>query len=79
LRKSSCIKFKRKMVEIRKKTEGGQLMNYSEWCSVNSYKGWLKHCDSYRLQNKYVAPIQKDVDRYYNEIIKQRKVVVNHG
>lgn len=79
LRKSSCQKFKRKMVEIRKKTEGGQLMNYSEWCSVNSYKGWLKHCDSYRLQNKYVAPIQKDVDRYYNEIIKQRKVVVNHG
>lgn len=79
LRKSSCQKFKSKMVEIRKKTEGGQLMNYSEWCSVNSYKGWLKHCDSYRLQQKYVAPIQKDVDRYYNEIIKQRKVVVNHG
>lgn len=73
LRKSSCIKFKRKMVQIRKKTESGQLMNYSEWCSVNSYKGWLKHCDSYRLQQKYLVPIQSDADRYYKEIIKPKR------
>ena len=49
LRKSSCIKFKGKMTEIRKKTEAGQLMNRSDWCSIHSYKGWLKHCDSFRL------------------------------
>lgn len=73
LRKSSCQKFKRRMVQIRNKTQGGQLMNHSEWCSVNSYKGWLKHCDSYRLQQKYLAPIQADADRYYNEIIKTKK------
>lgn len=73
LRKSSCIKFKRKMVGIREKTENGQLMNYSEWCSVNSYKGWLKHCDSYRLQQKYLVPIQSDVDRYYRKVIKPKR------
>ena len=72
LRKSSCKSFKKKMLAIREKTKGGQLMNYSEWCSVNSYKGWLKHCDSYRLQKKYIAPIQADVDRYYNQIIKKK-------
>lgn len=22
-------------------------MNYSEWCAINSYKGWLKYCDRY--------------------------------
>ena len=63
---------KKKMLAIREKTQGGQLMNYSEWCSVNSYKGWLKHCDSYRLQKKYIASIQADVDRYYNQIIKRK-------
>jgi hypothetical protein len=60
------------MLAIREKTKGSQLMNYSEWCSVNSYKGWLKHCDSYRLQKKYIAPIQADVDKYYNQIIKKK-------
>lgn len=73
LRKSTCTNFKKKMVYIRKKTESGQLMNYSEWCSVNSYKGWLNHCDSYRLQKKYIAPIQEDADRYYREVIKTKK------
>lgn len=73
LRKSSCIKYKRKMVQIREKVANGQLMNYSEWCSVNSYKGWLKHCDSYRLQQKYTEPIRGDADRYYNEIILTKK------
>lgn len=66
-------KFKARMVAIRKKTETGQMMNYSEWCSVNSYKGWLKHCDSYRLQQKYLAPIQPDADRYYLEVIKSKR------
>ena len=61
------------MVQIREKVENGQLMNYSEWCSVNSYKGWLKHCDSYRLQEKYVLPIQEATDRYYIEVIKSKK------
>lgn len=71
LRKSTCKNFKRKMIAIRKKVESGQLMSYSEWCSVNSYKGWLKHCDSYRLQKKYIEPIQADVDKYYTEVIKK--------
>lgn len=73
LRKSSCTNLKKKMVAIREKTASGQMMNYSEWCSVNSYKGWLKHCDSYRLQQKYLIPIQSDVDRYYTEVIKQKR------
>lgn len=71
LRKSSCKAFKKKMAAIRQKTANGQLMNYSEWCAINSYKGWLKHCDSYRLQQKYIAPIQADADRYYQEIVKK--------
>lgn len=72
LRKSSCKSFKQKMNSIRKKTENGQMVRYSEWCSINSYKGWLKHCDSYRLQAKYIAPVQADADRYYQEVIQRK-------
>ena len=74
LRKSTCKKFKRKMVVIRKKMDAGKLINYSEWCSANSYNGWLKWCDSYRLREKYVTPVQPALDRYYNQVIKERKV-----
>lgn len=72
LRKSTCQEFKRKMTAIRKKVEKGQEMNYSEWCSINSYKGWLKHCDSDRLTEKYIEPIQLYADRYYKDHIKKK-------
>lgn len=72
LRKSTCQEFKRKMTAIRKKVENGQEMNYSEWCSINSYKGWLKHCDSDRLTEKYIEPIQPYADRYYKDHIKKK-------
>lgn len=54
LRKSICKEFKRKMNRLNKKGLKGQELNYSEWCSINSYKGWLLYCDSYRLQEKYI-------------------------
>ena len=73
LRKSTCDQMKVKMTAIRKKVESGQEMNYSEWCSINSYKGWLKHCDSYHLVQKYIEPIQPYADRYYETKIKAKK------
>lgn len=73
LRKSTCQEMKRKMTKIRKKVESGQEMNYSEWCSINSYKGWLKHCDSYHLVETYIKPIQPYADRYYETQIKSKK------
>lgn len=55
---------------------------YKEICSMENLrrahqnakkgKGWLKHCDSYRLQGKYIAPIQAETDRYYQEVILQK-------
>ena len=73
LRKATCKKFKRKMRQIKKKQDKGQLVNYSEWCSANSYKGWLKWCDSFRLYEKYIKPIQKSLDKYYNTVILRKK------
>ena len=72
LRKTTCKQMKVKMVRIRKKVENGQEMSYSEWCSINSYKGWLIHCDSYRLTRKYIDPVQKYADDYYIKNIKRK-------
>ena len=70
LRKSTCKTFKAKMVAINKKRLNGEELSYSEWCSINSYKGWLKHCDSYRLQEKYMKPLEKYAETFYLQNIK---------
>lgn len=72
LRKSTCKVMKTKMTAIRKKCSSGKEMNHSEWCSINSYKGWLKHCDSHRLSQKYVSPVQPFADTYYKQKIKKK-------
>lgn len=65
LRKSTCKNFKSKMNKIRNKIKSGNEINYSEWCSINSYKGWLIHCDSYRLHKKYIEPLEFHSNQYY--------------
>lgn len=70
LRKSTCKTFKRKMLAISAKREKNIKPTYSEWCSFNSYKGWLKWCDSYRLYQKYVAPNEEYMQNYYETEVK---------
>ena len=72
LRKSTCKRYKRKMCKIRKKTEAKQPLTYHDFCAVNSYKGWLKWCNSHRLAQKYIAPIQAAINEYYYTQIKRR-------
>lgn len=43
---------------------------YSEWCSFNSYVGWLQHCDSFRLYQKYVEPNVEYMHNYYLKEVK---------
>lgn len=69
LRKSTCKKMKRKMLKIRKKQNRGQLINYSEFCSINSYGGWLELCDGYNLKQKYIVPVVPSLLRYYQDVI----------
>ena len=74
LRKSTCKQFKKKMLLIKKKVMNNIQITFNEWCSVNSYKGWLIWCDSFRLIQKYIVPIQKALDEYYNNFIKRKAV-----
>lgn len=79
LRKTTCKQFKKKMLLIKKKVQNNIQMTFNEWCSVNSYKGWLIWCDSFRLIQKYIAPIQQALDEYYQTKIKRKAVKVNEG
>lgn len=74
LRKSTCKKFKKKMQYIKRRMDANKSISYSDWCSANSYNGWLKWCNSYRLKQKYIVPIQPILDEYYQKQIKERKV-----
>ncbi len=75
LRKSTCKEMKKKLISIKQKAESGNLMSYSEWCCINSYNGWLKHCNSFRLQEKYLTPLLSYGEKYYKENIKSKKEV----
>lgn len=70
LRKSTAINSKRKMRACRKKMENNIPPTYSEWCSFNSYKGWLGNCDSYRLSKKYIEPLIDYMQDYYEKEVK---------
>lgn len=70
LRKSTALTMKRKMRYYRKNMENNIAPTYSEWCSFNSYKGWLLNCDSYRLSKKYIEPLIEYMQNYYEKEVK---------
>lgn len=59
LRKSTCKRFKRKMRRIKRK----KILSYSDICTIFSYLGWLKYCNSYRLKNKYMEGLHERIER----------------
>lgn len=72
LRKSTCQSMKKKMLRIRKKVEAGDEMTYSEYCAINSYKGWLLPCDHFRLYAKYIEPLEGAVQSYYENHLEKK-------
>lgn len=73
LRKTTCKRYKKKMVFLKKMIKQGYKIEYSDYCMVNSYKGWLGYCDGNRLTKKYIGPIQEDIDEFYKTEIKKVK------
>lgn len=70
LRKSTAKKLKKKMRRILVKVKLGQQMSYSEWCSINSYKGWVIWCNGYNLTEKYIKPLEPYCEKFYKEVVK---------
>ncbi|MGI6501241.1 MAG: RNA-directed DNA polymerase [Anaerostipes sp.] len=72
LRKDTCKQMKKKLTVIRQKCEAGKMMNYSEWCCIHSYNGWILPCDGFRLRQKYIVPLLPYADDYYKTNIKKK-------
>ena len=53
LRKRVLKQMKGKLVKLREK----DILSNSDNSTINSYKGWLKFCNSYRLMEKYLKPL----------------------
>lgn len=53
LRKSTAKRFKRKMQQLSKQTD----LTDGDVCSIMSYRGWLRWCDGYNLERRYIEPL----------------------
>lgn len=53
LRKSTYKRMKEKCKKLVKQDS----LSFSNFCTVNSYVGWLKWCNSYDLSLKYINPL----------------------
>lgn len=72
LRRSNFLRIKRRAKKMAKKDR----ITYHDAAAMLSYSGWLKHCNSYNYQQKYIKPyvdykLCKEVIR--NESKKGRK------
>lgn len=70
LRSSTAKRMKQKLNRIRNKIERGAEISYSDYCCFNSYKGWLIYCNSHRLSEKYIRPLEKPMEEYYIKHLK---------
>jgi hypothetical protein len=71
LRKSTAKNMKRKLKKINNKYKDNGVISYSDWCCINSYKGWLGWCNGRNLHTKYVRPLEKASKEYYYKTIKK--------
>lgn len=73
LRKSTAKKLKTTMRKLLKRCLKGIEMTYGEWCSINSYKGWLIWCDGHNLTEKYIKPLIPFAEEYYKKHVKNNR------
>lgn len=70
LRKTTAKNLKRNMSKLLARCRKDLPMTYGEWCSINSYNGWLKFCNGHNLRNAYIRPLLPYANNYYREVIK---------
>ena len=55
------------MTKIKKTCESGLDLTLNEYC-INSYRGWIKWCNHYKLEQKYIKPLQPFINNYQMEV-----------
>lgn len=70
LRKSIAKRLTRRMRDIQTRMNNGEKLNESDYGAINSYKGWLNHCNGHNLYEKWIKPLEPYHKQYYEEVIK---------
>lgn len=68
LRDSTKRRMVKKLHKIAKKCK----ITKHDFCTFNSYKGWLNWCNSYRLYEKYFTPLEDRINDYYENHLKKK-------
>jgi len=61
LRKTISKKLTRTMRNIQYNINNNKPFTYTDYCSINSYKGWLKWCSGRNLYNKWIKIYDKKI------------------
>ena len=69
LRKKTTKNIKQSCKRIGTKVRNGNLMSYSDFCSLNSHMGWVESGDCFRFGGKYLMPLADDACRFYMDEI----------
>lgn len=69
LRKRTYKRMRRKLLDIKKKNS----IDYTDYCCVNSYRGWVRWSDTYNLKQKYIRPLNYKIKRYYYKNVKKKR------
>jgi hypothetical protein len=73
LRKRTKLRMEKKLTQTLSKAKTTGNINFSEYCCINSYYGWLKHCNSYNLYTKYIEPLEGYTKKYHDLVLKKKK------
>ena len=79
LRKSTLRRMKKTLIKIQTKVNNSEELTYTDYCACNSYRGWLKWCNSRNLYLKYLAPLEKPLNHYYYTQIKNKGGNLHEG
>ena len=76
LRKKTKKRFIKQLKTINRYLIKNKTLNYHQVCIINSYKGWLKWCNSHNLRNKYLPIYTNSLAKAYIDNRRQFNIEV---
>ena len=69
LRKKATKQIKASCKRIGTKVRNGNLMSYSDFCSLNSHLGWSEKADCFRFNINHIYTFEENACQFYRDVI----------
>ena len=73
LRKKSIRALRRLCYNIIANMHKGKMINYTQFCGINSYIGLLQYCNGFSLYDVYIESVKPAVFNYYKNRVTKKK------